>query len=347
MAFNKIVNTTNLFMEERIMKNIFGLAIATVAFAACSTNPTYTNQPMDHRNPAGLGGSLDTSSAASAKLAGEVVNVTVNSSRVSADGSSRVAAGLWDFSKDVAGASYDASKEVVVLGWTASQNVSAFVVTSAKESARITSQVADSIVTASGDVIQASANSSRSAVGVSVKVVEGSSEAVVYIGKQLLGSVRVSAAKASELAQSAAEGSSAAARWSVNEAGELLHASGEVIGNVVDSSGRAVRFLVDGSGKLLMVSKDAAVAVFNGSSEASASLARNIGKGLKASGKAVSATVTFSAQKTLAVIRWSAKGVAHSSTVVSNSIKNLFMSAPEDRNIETGTASAGGSTVVK
>lgn len=303
------------------MRNIIVSAIAVLGLAACSSAPY---QPYDGRVPAGVSNDVSASIKDSAAAVGQV---SLNSLEYSADGLRLVSNSVVDLTK--------AGSNLAVAGVGVSRDVATIVFEAGRGASQSTSAAArragDFIVTTGGKVIhfsekvgKSALNSSKTAVGVSVEVTEvflGASKTasvIVWDASKVvvIGSLVVSGRAAEKLLDWAKRG----ARFSLDVSGNLVHESGEVLGQVWDGSKHAVGFVVDASGKILTFSADKSVQILTSTSEGVKDLAKAIWGGLKTSGH-------FSVEVTKASIQGSAvilKASGQSVMIVADTIGGFF-----------------------
>ena len=314
------------------MKRLVIVSLAIAGLASCTSNPY---KPVENRNPnSAVSDSVANTSDAALGLASETIHASIAVSKISKNASEDVAASdngvLGPFST-----SANASKDIAIVGWDVSKKASAVVVVSASEVSKLSQAGINQIVTSSGEVLTASVNASRTAIGVSVEfsqdAIRESKDLIVKVGKFTLGTVKLSANTASKVATWTSDKTSDAVNWSVDQSGRLYHSSKDAVGDVLDTSGDVVQFIVDGSGKILTVGSDVSVAVVKGSGNLISELAKDAKSASVKTGKFLSGKVVSSAQKSVVYVKWSGKQSLNASKFVFNSIRNLLHSTPEER----------------
>lgn len=343
------------------MKRLLIVSLAVVGLAACSSNP-YKPAVVDPRKPSSsTSDSIANVSDAALGLTSETIHASINVSKVSTNASEDIVASdngiLGPFST-----SANASKEIAIIGWGVSKKASALVVVSASETSKLAKASVNQVITTSGDILQASVNASRTAIGVSVELsqdavelsrtgIDKSVDLIVKVGKFTLGTVKLSATTASKVAKWTSETTSTAvsdaASWSVTASGKLFHGSEHLVGEVLDTSGDVVQFVLEGSnnaavasGKILTVASDVSVAVVKGSGNLISELAKDSASASKQAGQFLIGTVVSSAQKSVVYVKWSGRQSSRASKFVFNSIRNLLHSTPEDRPVVVPGSSA-------
>lgn len=315
------------------MKRLFIVSLAVIGLAACTSNP-YKPAAVEPRKPSNLGGasadSVSNVSDASVGFAANTIHASINVSKASSKAGEDIAASdngiLGPFS-----ASANASKEIAIIGWDLTKKASTLVVVSAGEASKLSQATVNQVITTSGEIFHASVDASKTAVGVSVELAEGSKDLIVKVGKFTLGTVKLSADTASKVADWTSEKSVSAVNWSVDKSGKLYHGSKEVVGNVLDTSGDVITFVLDKSGKILTVASDVSVAVVKGSGNLISDLAKDAASASKDARKFLVGTVVSSAQKSVVYVKWSGHKSIQASKFVFNSIRNLLHSTPEER----------------
>lgn len=330
------------------MKRLFIVSLAVIGLAACTSNP-YKPAAVEPRKPSNLGGasadSVSNVSDASVGFAANTIHASINVSKVVSNAAEDVAASdngiLGPFST-----SAKASAQIAVIGWDVSKKASILVVTSASETSKLAQASVNQVVTTSGEIFNASVDASKTAIRVSVDLAEGSKDLIVYAGKSVVGTVKLSAKGVSDVAQWTSDKSVNAVTWSVDKFGRLYTGSKEVVGSVLDTSGDVVTFVLDKSGKILTIASDVSVAVVQGSGNLISDLAKDAASASKDASKFLVGTVVSSAQKSVVYVKWSGHQSGQSSKFVFNSIRNLLHSTPEERPSVPvpGSAAAPGSS---
>lgn len=77
-------------------------------------------------------------------------------------------------------------------------------------------------------------------------------------------------------------GSKKIGKFFLNAAGEILDASGKVIGTVIDASGQVVKFVVDSTGKIFNAASEVASIIITASTDLISEAAKWSGKAVKA-----------------------------------------------------------------
>lgn len=312
------------------MKRLFIVSLAVVGLAACTSNP-YKSGVADPRKPSNaVSDSVANVSDASLGLASETIHASINVSKVSTNASEDIVASdngiLGPFST-----SGSASKDIAIIGWHVSKKAAAVVVVSASEASKLVQASVNQVITTSGDILNASVDSSKTAIGVSVDLAKGSKDLIVKVGKFTLGTVRLSADTASKVADWTSDKTVGAVNWSVDKSGKLYHSSKNVVGDVLDTSGDVITFVLDKSGKILTVASDVSVAVVKGSGQLISDLAKDAASASVKAGKFLVGEVVSSAQKSVVYVKWSGHQSSRASKFVFNSSRNLLHSTPEDR----------------
>jgi len=330
------------------MKRLLIVSLAVVGLAACSSNP-YKPAAVEPRKPSSsTSDSLANVSDAAIGLAGETIIASVNVSKVSKNASEDIATSdngiLGPFSTSV-----NASKDVAIIGWGVSKKASAVVVVAAIETSKLVKASVNQVITTSGEILTASVNDSKTAIGVSVEfsqdAIRESKDLIVKVGKFTLGTVKLSATTASKVADWTSDKVSDAVDWSVDSSGRLYHGSKDVVGDVLDTSGEVVQFVLEGSnnaaiasGKILTVASDVSVAVVKGSGNLISDLAKDSASASKKAGHFLVGKVVSSAQKSVVYVKWSGRQSSRASKFVFTSIPNLLHATPEDRPDSSVTA---------
>lgn len=319
------------------MKRLLIVTVAVAGLAACTSNP-YKPAAVEPRKPnSALSDSVSNVSDAALGLASETIHASIQTSRISANSLEDIQASdngiLGPFST-----SAGASKDIAIVGGHVSKKATAVVVVSASETSKLAQASVDGvsqIFTTSGEILSAALNDSKNAIGVSVdfsgEKIEDSRQLIVKVGGHILGTVKLSSAKAKEISEwtPEREKKEGFSNWSVDKSGNLYYQSKGAVGVVLDTSGDVVSFIVDGPGRILAISKETVSAVVKSSSQLISDLATASAQ--TKAGKFLIGTVLSSAQKSVVYVKWSGHQSLRASKFVFNSSRDLLHSTPETR----------------
>lgn len=292
------------------MKKILSISVASIAFAACTTNPKFSsNQKNDFRTPAD-----SQSSQLAINSASNAFGASIELSFNTFNGSKKSASTLWQSLERSIGAPQD----IVIIAADSSATQSKIVFTSVQDSSKFVGEQFDNVILSSGKVLPALINDSKSAVRISVESFNDSKDFVVRLGDEIIGKLVDLKMDSKEFSK---DSSRVVNKW-LNNSGQVLDDSGAVIGKLIDGSLNVVEIIVEKSGRILTVSKEIGVGVIRDSST-SLKDSFDFSKDIVVDSKNfVTAKVKWSDQKSVMIFKISGKSFA----VISGNIKDLWRS---------------------
>ena len=207
-------------------------------------------------------------SEASVNMVNGASNLSVRVLKGGSEFSGEVVEGAFEFSY----AAGKATSELVVKGVATSGKVSTVVLTTAsnlgQQSLKASGKVASTVITASGKAFEASMDATSKFIQITV---DSAGKVLTWGSNQVVGSAKWSY-----------KGSKKIGKFFLNAAGEILDASGKVIGTVINASGQVVKFVVDSTGKIFDAASNVASIIITGSAELISEAAKFSGKAVKA-----------------------------------------------------------------